>query len=167
MELPVRKECMMEIQRIDQKSRKKIDTFILQRWFTLEMVVHGECVNLGAASGWFVNEGREIVGLITYRIVDNRMEILSLDSSKEKSGIGTMLLNEAINEAKCIGCSGIFLVTTNDNLYALKFYQKRGFDMVKLYRNAVEESRKLQPQIPSIGMDGIPIKHEIELELMF
>ena len=157
----------MEIQRIDQKNRKKIDAFILQRWFTLEMVVHGECINLGATNGWFANEGREIVGLITYRIVDNRMEILSLDSLKEKNGIGTMLLNEAIQEAKCIGCSGVFLVTTNDNLSALRFYQKRGFDMVKLYRNALEKSRKLKPKIPLIGMDGIPIKHEIELELAF
>ena len=62
----------MEIQRIDQKSRKKIDTFILQRWFTLEMVVHGECVNLGAASGWFVNEGRECSCTVRKQATENK-----------------------------------------------------------------------------------------------
>ena len=76
-----------------------------------------------------------------------------------------MLLNEAVKEAIVKGCSKIILITTNDNLSALRFYQKRGFDMVTLYRNAVEQSRKLKPQIPLLGADGIPIRHEIELEM--
>ena len=72
---------------------------------------------------------------------------------------------ETIVEAKSLGCSRITLITTNDNLPALRFYQKRGFDMVRLYRNAVEHSRKIKPEIPLTGMDGIPLKHEIELEM--
>ena len=79
---------------------------------------------------------------------------------------GTELLNKAIHKARNIGCYRIMLITTNDNLNALRFYQKRGFDIVKLYRNAVDVSRKLKPQIPLIGMDNITIKHEIELELI-
>ena len=57
------------------------------------------------------------------------------------------------------------LITTNDNLSALRFYQKRSFDMVRLYLNAVEEARKIKPEIPLTGNDGIPIRHEIELEM--
>ena len=57
------------------------------------------------------------------------------------------------------------LITTNDNLSALQFYQKRGFDMSRLYHNAVDKSRKIKPQIPLTGANGIPIRHEIELEM--
>lgn len=156
----------MEIKRIGQEDREAVNGFILQQWFASEMVVHGECIDLANADGWFALEDEEIIGLITYRIIDKKMEILSLDSLKENKGIGTTLLNEAIREAKIADCSKIMLITTNDNLSALRFYQKRGFDMVRLYRDAVEQARKLKPQIPLIGADGIPIRHEIELEMI-
>ena len=94
------------------------------------------------------------------------MEILSLDSLHEYKGIGTLLLNAAIGKARDSGLERIMLITTNDNLPALRFYQKRGFDLVQIRRNALEQARKIKPEIPLIGMDGIPIKHEIELELI-
>ena len=93
------------------------------------------------------------------------MEILSLDSLSERRGIGTALLDEAVLAARKADCLRVMLVTTNDNLYALRFYQKRGFDMVRLIRNAVDAARNIKPEIPLTGMDGIPIRHEIELEL--
>ena len=155
----------MELKRIDQTNRETVNAFILQQWFTMEMVVHGESIDLGSADGWFVSDDGAVIGLITYRILGQEMEILSLDSLKEQQGIGTMLLQEAVNEAGKSGCLRIMLITTNDNLSALRFYQKRGFDMVRLYLNAVEASRKVKPEIPLTGNDGIPIRHEIELEM--
>ena len=155
----------MEPYRIDQKNRKSVDDFIMKHWFTLDMVVHGEKINLGNADGFYASEDNRIVGLITYRIANNEMEIMSLDSLNEKKGIGTSLLDKAIQTAKDVGCLRIMLITTNDNLSALQFYQKRGFDIIKLHHNAVEESRKIKPQIPLIGSNGIPIKHEIELKM--
>ena len=93
-------------------------------------------------------------------------EILSLDSLREQTGIGTALLNAATEKAKSGGLERIMLITTNDNLPALRFYQKRGFDLVRIRRNALEQARKIKPEIPMTGMDGIPLKHEIELELI-
>ena len=165
MEACLQKE--KSIQQIDQTNREEINTFIRQQWFSLEMVVHGEKIDLGTADGWFVREDGEIIGLITYRIIDKEMEILSLDSLRERQGIGTALLEQAVKAAKISGCHRIMLITTNDNLNALQFYQKRGFDMVALYWNTVEAARKLKPEIPMLGDNGIPIKHEIELEMRF
>ena len=156
---------MMEIRRIDQTNRALVDTFILEQWYTMDMVVHGECINLGKADGWLAYEEGEIIGLITCRIIGDEMEILSLDSLKGNRGIGTKLLEKAVEEARRSGCAKVMLITTNDNLHALRFYQKRGFDMVRIYRNAVDESRKIKPQIPLFSDDGIPIRHEIELEM--
>lgn len=58
----------------------------------------------------------------------------------------------------------IKVIATNDNIDAIKFYQKRGFDMIKIYHNAIGESRKLKPTIPLIDNYGIPIMHEIEFQ---
>ena len=65
-------------------------------------------------------------------------------------------------EARLALCKQVWLITTNDNIEAIHFYQRCGYDMVGLYHNALEESRKLKPQIPLVGSFGIPIKHEIE-----
>ena len=60
------------------------------------MVVHGESISLENADGWFASEDEIIIGLITYRIVNSEMEILSLDSLRKKNGIGTALINKVI-----------------------------------------------------------------------
>ena len=156
----------MDICQIDQMKRDDIDAFIIRQWFSLQMVVHGESIDLSIADGWYACQDDEIIGLITYRISGDEMEILSLDSLRENQGTGTALLNKAISEARNNGITKIMLITTNDNLPALRFYQKRGFDMVRFFYNAVDQSRKLKPEIPLFGIDGIPLKHEIELEMI-
>ncbi len=156
----------MKVEKIRQEDRGKVDAFIVRQWFSMQMAVHGELIDLGTADGWYATDGDEIIGLITYRIVNDEMEILSLDSVHKKRGVGTILLNETIDKAKDCRCKRIKVITTNDNLNALKFYQKHGFELVKIHRNAVDVARKLKPSIPLIGNDGIPLKHEIELEHM-
>ncbi|HRJ15429.1 MAG TPA: GNAT family N-acetyltransferase, partial [Saprospiraceae bacterium] len=72
------------------------------------------------------------------------------------------LVELALEYAKNCQCSRVWLVTTNDNIRAIRFYQKRGFDLVALHRNALEAARLLKPEIPMTGQDGIPIRHELE-----
>ena len=74
------------------------------------------------------------------------------------------MLSEKVATAS--GCKQLWLITTNDNINALRFYQKRGFMLVAVHRNALELSRKLKPEIPMIGNDGIPLRDEIELEMI-
>ena len=156
----------MNIKQIDQTNRAQVDAFIVRQWYTLKMVVRSECIDLGSADGYCAYENDEIIGLITYRLSGNEMEILSLDSLRERQGIGTALVNEVIRKAKETGAERITLITTNDNLPTLHFYQKRGFDLARLYRNALDQARKIKPEIPLTGIDGIPLKHEMELEMI-
>ncbi len=110
--------------------------------------------------------GGKPVGLITYQIIDQECEIITLDSFCEGLGIGSALIDTVLQVAVQTGCYRLWLITTNDNLSALRFYQKRGFHLAALHPNAIEHSRKLKPQIPQIGHDGIPIRDEIELEML-
>nr|WP_274893989.1 GNAT family N-acetyltransferase [Thermoanaerobacterium sp. R66] len=155
----------MHIKPISIDDRQRVNHFIRSRWFSTEMVVGGEIVDMTKLEGFIAHEKDEIIGLVTYRIKDSECEIVSLDSLKENQGIGTALLNKIIQEAINKKCTKIKLVTTNDNINAIRFYQKRGFDMVKIHLNAVDAARKLKPSIPLLGNYGIPIKHEIEFEM--
>ena len=88
----------------------------------------------------------------------------SLDSLHEQHGTGTASLNAALSHGRNSGISRITLITANDNPSALRFYQKREFDMSRLFCNVVDRTRKPKPEIPLFGTDGIPLKHEMELE---
>jgi RimJ/RimL family protein N-acetyltransferase len=68
--------------------------------------------------------------------------------------------------AEQAACQRIWLITTNDNMPALRFYQKRGFRLVAVHQNALDYSRTLKPEIPLIGLEGIPLRDEIELEII-
>jgi ribosomal protein S18 acetylase RimI-like enzyme len=91
---------------------------------------------------------------------------VTIDSDKPSIGVGTVLIDAVKEIARQAGCSRLWLITTNDNMNALRFYQKRGFVLVAVHRNALERSRKLKPEIPLIGDDEIPLRDEIELEMM-
>lgn len=154
------------MERINSQNRCFVNDFILEHWYTTKMIVRGKEIDMTDTDGFFVLEGNEIIGLITYVIYDEIMEIMSLDSLRENQGLGTELLQAVIDEAKKRQCRKIVLITTNDNINALRFYQKRGFDMAHLYRNALEVSRKMKPELPQIGDNSIPLKHEIEFEMV-
>ena len=70
------------------------------------------------------------------------------------------------NAAIAAGCTRLWLITTNDNLRALALYQRWGMEIVAFHRHAVTKARRdLKPSIPERGAQGIPIAHELELEL--
>lgn len=146
-------------------NRERVNDFIRERWFSLHMIVRGRAVDMSGIDGVAAMEDGRLVGLVTYIIADETLEIMSLDSVEEGRGTGTALIKHAVAAAREKGCARVALITTNDNMNALRFYQKRGFDMARLYRGALEVSRKLKPEIPLIGMDGIPLRHEIKLEM--
>ena len=93
-------------------------------------------------------------------------EIVSLDSLVSGIGIGSALVAAAQAMARSAGCRRLWLITTNDNLAALRFYQKRGFRLVAVHVGAVDGARRLKPEIPAVGLDGIALHDELELEFV-
>ena len=154
----------MNIIKITDKNRNEINEFIKKQWFSTTMAIRGELFDMAVLPGFVCYEDNEIIGLVTYRFDGSDCEVMSLDSLKENQGIGTKLMDKVSEEAKKAGCKKLKLITTNDNLNAMKFYQKRGFDMTFIYVNAVEAARKIKPSIPEKGDYDIPIRHEIEFE---
>lgn len=111
-------------------------------------------------------EDGEIVGLATYAAGDGSAEITSLNALRPGRGVGTALLDAVIDVALSHGWRRLWLVTTNDNTHALRFFQRRGWDLVAVHRGAVDDARTVKPEIPDKGNDDIAIRHELELELL-
>jgi hypothetical protein len=91
-------------------------------------------------------------------------EVITLSSCLESRGVGAALLGAFVERARDAGCERAFLTTTNDNLRAIGFYQKRGWRLVAVHRGAMDRARLEQPSIPEVGLNGIPLRDELELE---
>jgi ribosomal protein S18 acetylase RimI-like enzyme len=108
-------------------------------------------------------DGRRL-GLVTYRPEGDEWEILTLHSAVQDAGAGTALIDAVKDEARAGGATAVWLITTNDNTHALRFYQRRGFRIRDVRPGAVDSEREaIKPEIPLTGHDGIPISDEIEL----
>jgi GNAT superfamily N-acetyltransferase len=140
--------------------------FMLAHWGAELMIAHGEQFYPAEHPGFVAEAEGKVVGVITYLLRTDGCEILSLDSLVEGQGVGSVLLEAVRQVALENGARRLWLITTNDNLNALRFYQKRGFALVKIQRNAVTESRKIKPSIPPLGEFDIPLRDEIELEML-
>jgi ribosomal protein S18 acetylase RimI-like enzyme len=136
-----------------------------EQWGSELVVAHGQAYYPGRLPGFVAVQDGQSVGLVTYHIKAESCEIVTLHSLQPGQGIGTRLVEHAKQAARHAGCRRLWLITTNDNLTALRFYQKRGFHLVAVHPGAVNESREIKPSISEIGLDGIPIRDELVLEL--
>lgn len=139
---------------------------VADEWGDETVVVHGVIYRPAELPGFAAEAGSEIMGLLTYHIEGQACEIVTLNAWRAGLGIGAALIEAARQAAAQEKCRRLWLATSNDNLPALRFYQKRGFALSALRRKAIAESRKIKPAIPLAGKDGIPIRDEIELELL-
>jgi ribosomal protein S18 acetylase RimI-like enzyme len=125
----------------------------------------GELIDVLDAPGLEAQRAGEPIGLLTYRETEKEgCELVCIASETGGGGAGTALV-EALRDRIRAGTT-IWVVTTNDNLDAFRFYQRRGFVLRTVRLGAVDRARReLKPSIPEIGAYGIPIRDELELEL--
>jgi GNAT superfamily N-acetyltransferase len=150
----------------DSISKKMVIDLLRNRWGSVEVVSRGVLHDASQLPGFAAIQDDNLIGLITYNIQSNSCEIVTLDSVSQGIGVGSALIESVLLKAREQKCVRLWVITTNDNLHALSFYKKQGFHIIAIHRNSIECSRKLKPYIPKIGMFGIPIRDEIELEML-
>jgi uncharacterized protein (TIGR00730 family) len=154
------------VQQLGEADRRWAERLLTERWGSTRVVIRGHVVDAAPLAGLVALQGDERVGLATYAFDGDACELVTLDAVKPLRGIGTALVDRLAQTAKEAGCTRIRLITTNDNLQALRFYQRRGFRLVRVHAGALGVSRRLKPEIPEVGIDGIPLRDEMELELV-
>lgn len=160
---------LFRIRPLQSDDRNWVAHFLDKYWSSTKIVSRGRAYYAHLLPGFVAEmhdapEDAEPVGLVTYNLDGQDCEIITLDSLQSGLGVGTALVDAVKSMATETGCRRVWLIITNDNLHALRFYQKRGFELVAVHRNALIEARKMKPQIPLIGKEDIPLRDEIELE---
>ncbi len=134
---------------------------LTNRWAGPEMMLDGETVDASQLPGYVAYAGTELVGLVTLIKRDAEWEILTLDSLSRWGGTGTLLLDAVISEARASGIGRVTVRTSNDNLDAFRFYQRRGFRLENIKQGVIDRERELHPEIPTRGDYGIEIHDEV------
>lgn len=150
---------------IKDEDRPWLSKILREAFGTPEIVRKRQKLDASQLQGFIAHLGGQPAGAATYQITQEECELVTLQSLSEGKGVGELLLNAVKENARAHGCKRLWLITTNDNLEALRFYQKRGFALCALYKGAVYEARALKPEIPVQSNNGIFLRDELELEL--
>jgi len=140
--------------------------FLRERWGSSRMVSRGKLHDVEQPPGFVATIGGKPIGLLTHRIDGDECEVVMLDAGIKGQGIGSALIEAAKKVATVENCKRLCVITTNDNVEALRFYQRRGFTIAAVHPNALEQARRLKPEIPLVGKHGIPLRDEIEFEIL-
>lgn len=153
----------MDVRPLREADRERARAWLREQWAE-SIAANGELFYPAEHDGFIAGDWD---GLITYRIGDSRCEITLLQALREGEGIGSALLDATVAAAREAGCTDVWLVSTNDNLHALEWYDRKGFAVTEVRPGAVDRSRAtLKRSIPTHNPEnGLPISDEIELAL--
>nr|WP_052478109.1 GNAT family N-acetyltransferase [Kibdelosporangium sp. MJ126-NF4]CEL16184.1 acetyltransferase, GNAT family [Kibdelosporangium sp. MJ126-NF4]CTQ94109.1 acetyltransferase, GNAT family [Kibdelosporangium sp. MJ126-NF4] len=152
---------------VESADQERIADLLTQSWGSPRVVVgHGRVHDASALPGLIASQDSEVVGLLTYYVQGDTAELVTLNAYVTEGGIGTALLAAMAPIVKELSCTRIILMTTNDNTDAIRFYQRRGFQLRELRVGAIAAAREIKPEIPLIGLHGIPLRDELEMELL-
>lgn len=153
------------IRPVEENDRPTVEWLTAQLWGASEVVVHDGVFYPANLPGFIAERAGRIAGLVTFEVRQGVLEIATLNALDMYQGIGTLLIDAVRAEARRLDCRQVTLTTTNDNMGALRFYQRRGFRLAAVRPGAVDRSRQRKPEIPRTGDFGIPLRDEIDLTL--
>ena len=143
----------------------RLRALVTETWHADFVVAHGERIRPAELPGFVAMDGGRLAGHAAFRIGPDGCELVAIAAEPRRVGIGSRLLERVIGVARDAGCSRLWLTTTNDNVDALRFYQRRGFQLCALRTGVVGATRRLKPDLPLTGAYDIPIRDELDLEL--
>ena len=154
----------LSVRRREPSDEREVEAFLEER-SALRVARLGTLEHALEHPALLAEHDGKLVGVLTFVLADAECEILTLHAAERFRGTGSALIEAVERMAAEAGCGRIWLITTNDNVDALRFYQRRGFRLAALHRSGVDESRaRVKPEIPRIGDHGIELRDELELD---
>jgi GNAT superfamily N-acetyltransferase len=135
-------------------------------WHSDAVVARGRLDYPSECPGLLAEQAGNLVGALAYEVTGSECYVVAIGAVIRRNGIGSALVAALLDLARANGWARIRLITTNDNIDALRFYQRKGFRLSRLDVGAVNRSRYLKPELPETGSYGIPMRDEIELEIL-
>jgi ribosomal protein S18 acetylase RimI-like enzyme len=156
---------MAQIRELTVDDASWLRTFLLEHFGSTRVVSRGVLHRVGSLPGFVALSTGEPAGLLSYSVVARELEVVTLHAAVSGQGIGSALLAAARERATDLACTRLWLITTNDNRPAIRFYERAGLTLAQVHRGAVAEARRIKPEIPKLGYGGVPIEDELEFEV--
>lgn len=151
---------------LEPDDRSLVERILIETWDATEFASCGQLVKASDLPGFVCFRGDQPEGLLTFHVIGDVCELLTLNAMTSWTGVGSMLLKAFEDHVRELDLARVFLITTNDNVDAIRFYQKRGWHLAELHAGAIDEVRRtIKPAIPEFGEYGIPIRDELVFEL--
>jgi ribosomal protein S18 acetylase RimI-like enzyme len=157
---------MIRVRPIERDDRPWVVRRLEETFANVTVARKGGLIDASVLPGFVATDGGRLVGLLTYDASHGECEVVAIISTEESRGIGQALMDSVREHAVAAGHRRLWLITTNDNTRAFRFYQQWGMDLCAFYRHGVRRSRALKPSLPERGADGIPLVHELEFEML-
>jgi GNAT superfamily N-acetyltransferase len=127
-----------------------------------KVVAFGETLDIDEMPALVAELTDGLSGALAYRQHGEALHVVALatDPMWQRSGVGGYLVAEAEMFARRLGLHSVIVATTNDNLPALYFYQRRGYRITDL----APASMLAHTESERRGFAGIPVRDEIRLE---
>lgn len=149
------------IRATEDRDHAAVHQLLTDRWTAAEIMLDDEMIDASLLPGYVAYDGDTLVGLVTLIKRDGEWEILTLDSLNRWGGVGSQLLDAVATEARANDITRLIVRTSNDNLDAFRFYQRRGFRLERIGQGIIDRERELKPGIPLRGDYGIEIHDEV------
>jgi len=145
----------------EDRDHADVHQLLVNRWTAAEIMLDNEMIDASRLPGYVAYDGDELVGLVTLIKRDGEWEIVTLDSLNRWGGVGSQLLDAVVSEARANNIPRLTVRTSNDNLDAFRFYQRRGFRLEAVAPGVIDQEREVKPSIPLRGDYGIELHDEV------
>ncbi len=146
------------------ENRKQLEDLLRLRWSEANILIKGQFVRPEDVFAFGAFADGRLHGLVTLQRDGKVLYLVALNSFSQMRGVGVELLKAAVAYGREHGMTFLRALVSNDNMVGIRFYQKRGFRIVALHRGIIDAMRHVKPSIPLTGLDGIPMRDELELE---
>jgi hypothetical protein len=114
----------MEVRPLNDGDRTWVAETISNEWGLPIVSISGPH-NPGDLAGFVAIEADQRLGLVTYRSTDEECEVVTLNSFRPSRGTGTALFRAVKQKADESGLR-LWLITTDENSNAIRFYETEG-----------------------------------------
>jgi ribosomal protein S18 acetylase RimI-like enzyme len=111
-----------------------VRTFLMQHFGSTRVVSRGVIDQADELPGFVALYDNERRALLTYSHASSELEVVTLHAATPGLGLGSRLLLAARARACHLRCRRMWLITTNDNEPAIRFYERRGMRIAAIHR---------------------------------
>lgn len=154
------------VRELETNDREWVGHFLREQFGSTRVVSRGVLHEADRLPGFVALLDGVPSASLTYHVANKELEVVTLHSARPGLGLGSRLLEAARAKARSLGCRRMWLITTDDNEPAIRFYERWGMKLAAVHHEAIAQSRMLKPEIPLFGVDGQPIRDEVEFELL-